>query len=40
MPRTGSGVEELVNVSKEAGIVLGLRGAGGFTRMLLVSTAG
>ncbi len=32
--------EELVNVSKEAGMVPGLRGAGGFTRMLLVSTAG
>ena len=32
--------EELVNVSKEADMVLGLRGAGGFTRMLLVSTAG
>jgi hypothetical protein len=32
--------EELVNVSKEAGMVLGLRGAGRFTRMLLVSTVG
>ncbi len=32
--------EELVNVGNEAGMVLGLRGAGGFSRMLLVSTAG
>jgi nucleotide-binding universal stress UspA family protein len=37
----GFPVEELVNASKEAEmIVLGSRGVGGFTRMLLGSTAG
>ena len=37
----GFPVEELVNASKDADmVVLGSRGAGGFTRMLLGSTAG
>ena len=37
----GFPVEELINASKDADmIVLGSRGAGGFTRMLLGSTAG
>jgi nucleotide-binding universal stress UspA family protein len=37
----GFPVEELVNASKEADmIVLGSRGAGGFTRLMLGSTAG
>lgn len=37
----GFPVEELVNASKEADVVvLGSRGVGGFTRMLLGSTAG
>jgi nucleotide-binding universal stress UspA family protein len=37
----GFPVEELVNASKDADIVvLGSRGVGGFTRMLLGSTAG
>jgi nucleotide-binding universal stress UspA family protein len=37
----GVPVEELVNVSNEAGmVVLGSRGAGGFTGMLPSSTAG
>jgi nucleotide-binding universal stress UspA family protein len=37
----GFPVEELVNASKEADmVVLGSRGAGGFTRMLMGSTAG
>ena len=37
----GFPVEELVNASKDADIVvLGSRGAGGFTRMLMGSTAG
>jgi nucleotide-binding universal stress UspA family protein len=37
----GFPVEELINASKEADmVVLGSRGAGGFTRLLLGSTAG
>jgi nucleotide-binding universal stress UspA family protein len=37
----GFPVEELVNASKEADmVVLGSRGAGGFTRLMLGSTAG
>jgi nucleotide-binding universal stress UspA family protein len=37
----GFPVEELINASKEADlVVLGSRGVGGFTRMLLGSTAG
>jgi nucleotide-binding universal stress UspA family protein len=37
----GFPVEELINASKEADmVVLGSRGAGGFTRMLMGSTAG
>jgi nucleotide-binding universal stress UspA family protein len=37
----GFPVQELVNASEEADmVVLGSRGAGGFTRMLMGSTAG
>ena len=37
----GFPVEELINASKEANlVVLGSRGAGGFTRLMLGSTAG